>query len=123
MKLLDTLKSALFELAEEQGITKIQLFALYAIDEHDELVMSKAAGVLHCDPSNITGLVDRLVAQQLIVREECPNDRRSKMLRPTAKGRDIIAQVKRALPKKLGCHKLNSDEQATFHSLIQKIYS
>jgi DNA-binding MarR family transcriptional regulator len=121
MNLLDGLKNALVGIADEQGITKIQLFALYAIDLHGELVMSKAAGVLHCDPSNVTGLVDRLVGQELAVRHESLTDRRSKILRLTPKGKAVVAKLRSTLPVKLGCKKLSQDEQATLHVLIQKM--
>jgi DNA-binding MarR family transcriptional regulator len=42
-----------------------------------------------CDPSNITGIVDRLEERGLLTRTEDPEDRRVKTLQPTAAGRRL----------------------------------
>lgn len=111
----------MFKIAEEQGITHIQLFALHTIAKHGELAMNKTADALHCDPSNVTGLMDRLVAQGLVVRQECASDRRAKLLRLTSKGSAIVAEMRDAFPARLGCEHLTADEQATLHTLLQKL--
>src|SRR5690348_953923 len=46
----------------------------------DALPMSETAGRLRCDPSNITGIVDRLESRGLIRRESGTTDRRVKRL-------------------------------------------
>lgn len=121
LELLHQFKNALFDVAEQQGITRIQLSALYCVGSRGELPMGKMADVLHCDPSNITGLVDRLVAQDMIQRCECPTDRRAKTLRLTEKGQQIVNDAYAVLPSRLGCSKLNQEELATLHNLIGKL--
>ncbi len=43
--------------------------------------------------SNVTGLVDRLEARGLLVRENCAGDRRAYRVRLTAKGQRLLRQV------------------------------
>lgn len=51
------------------------------------LNMSELSGVLRVSNGNVTGIVDRLVADGLIVRVPVEGDRRAMIVRLTAKGR------------------------------------
>jgi DNA-binding MarR family transcriptional regulator len=113
-------KMSTLQLAEAHGLTPMQLYALHAV-QHGDVTMGQVAIALHCDASNVTGIVDRLVTQQLLVRTESMHDRRTKELRLTAKGREIIEDIDRQLPLQLGCDKLKSVERATLHQLIAKL--
>lgn len=75
MTLLGRFKQELARIADERGLTQVQLAALYMVQQHGELAMGKVAHVLHCDPSNVTGIVDRLVSHNLVTRQENPTDR------------------------------------------------
>jgi DNA-binding MarR family transcriptional regulator len=119
--LLGKLKNVLLEIADEQNITRIQLSALYSISKTGELPMGRVADVLHCDPSNVTGLVDRLVTQGLITRQECATDRRAKTLRLTPKGQEVVSYIHQTLPSKLDCSRLAGQELQQLHSLILKL--
>src|SRR2546422_10871704 len=55
----------------------------------DALPMNEAAGKLHCDPSNVTGIVDRLEAPGLIDRRHLATERRVKQLALTPAGRPL----------------------------------
>jgi DNA-binding MarR family transcriptional regulator len=59
--------------------------------------MSQIAAVLDCEPSNITGLADRLTARGLITREPSPTDRRVKLITATAAGIELSGKVWAAL--------------------------
>lgn len=48
--------------------------------------MGQVAAALHCDPSNVTGLIRRLEARGLVVREADEADRRTKWLVLTPAG-------------------------------------
>lgn len=119
--LLNRTKVAAMELAEEEGMTRMQLFALYSVYHSGGLAMGKVADVLHCDASNVTGIVDRMVGQGLVVRAECERDRRAKTIELTEKGRHIVEQLSAALPQKLGCSKLTHSERDALHAIIQKL--
>lgn len=122
LALLRRLKANLAALAEIHSLTPPQLYALYAIQQ-GETTMGRVASTLQCDASNVTGIVDRLVAQQLITRQEHERDRRAKTLQLTVKGQQIIEDIDVKLPAQLGCVKLNAAERETLHNIICKVIS
>ena len=75
----------------ELDLTAPQAQLLRQLDE--PLPMAGAAERLHCDPSNITGIVDRLERRGLVQRNQTPGDRRVKELELTDEGRRVKAQV------------------------------
>ena len=119
--LLNQTKNAAMQLAEEEGMTRMQLFALYSVYHNGGLAMGQVADVLHCDASNVTGIVDRMVAQDLVVRAESGHDRRTKTIQLTDKGRKVVEQLSGMLPEKLGCAKLDQEERNCLHRIIQKL--
>ena len=58
-----------------------------------ETPMRALAQQLFCDPSNVTGIVDRLEARGLIERRSSETDRRVKIIRLTAEGQRVRAEV------------------------------
>jgi DNA-binding MarR family transcriptional regulator len=121
LQLLSKFKASIGDIAEEYGLTVVQTHALYILHNTGGLPMGHVAGALHCDPSNVTGIIDRLVAQQLVGRQEDVNDRRTKRLEITDKGRSIIEKLLGRLPEELGCAKLSSSEQTNVHHALQKL--
>lgn len=83
--------------------------------------MGQLAQALHCDPSNITGIVDRLVANELVTREECLTDRRAKALRISEKGRILMDEISQKLPSKLGCSKLSQAQLYSLHEILTQL--
>jgi MarR family transcriptional regulator, organic hydroperoxide resistance regulator len=57
------------------------------------LPMSELAEALHCDNSNVTGIVDRLEDRGLVERRSATHDRRVKMLVVTPKGAEVREQL------------------------------
>ncbi|HTJ71155.1 MAG TPA: MarR family transcriptional regulator [Actinospica sp.] len=55
--------------------------------------MSKLAVGLRCEPSNVTGLVDRLEKHGLVERRVDAQDRRVKLIAPTEAGSELSARV------------------------------
>ena len=79
-------KPRFMALSQELGLSPMQLHALRLIEPDAELPMSSLAGLLFCDASNVTGIVDRLEARGLIERRPAPQDRRVKLLALTGEG-------------------------------------
>src|SRR5260370_4521034 len=59
----------------------------------DALPMNEAAAKLHCDPSNVTGIADRLEARGLTERHHLTTDRQVKHLALTPAGRRLRREV------------------------------
>jgi DNA-binding MarR family transcriptional regulator len=83
--------------ARELGLRPPAFGALRALDR--PRTMSELAGVLHCDNSNVTGIVDGLEEKGLVTREPAVHDRRVKLIAPTATGRRVRARLVRAAEK------------------------
>ncbi len=123
--LMKQFKTHMADLADAYGLTSIQLYALNAINSvgtHGSS-MGQLAQTLHCDASNVTGIVDRLSALNLITRQENPLDRRVKTLQLTAKGRRVLAAVTSELPGRLNCTTLTAAERTMLHGLMVKLNS
>jgi len=121
LSLLTHFKQELNRFAESRHMTNMQVAALYSIAQNGELLMGKVAGVLHCDPSNVTGIIDRLVAQKLVTRQECAHDRRAKTIAVTPEGQKVIDELMALLPDQMGCGKLTTAERNSLHSAVQKL--
>ena len=118
-------KTNLAELAEKYNLTPIQLFAMNALQQKQTAgeggTMSGLANALHCDASNVTGIVDRLSALKFITRQENPNDRRVKTLQLTAHGQAVLNAINADLPAKLNCTLLTAEERSQLHGLLVKL--
>ncbi|MEU2020665.1 MarR family transcriptional regulator [Streptomyces sp. NPDC016469] len=63
----------------------------------EPLPMRRIAQKLKCEPSNVTGIVDRLEARGLVERRPDPADRRVKLAAPTERGAATAARLRDAL--------------------------
>lgn len=88
-KLMQAGKQRMMRLAGELDLTPMQLHALRLLEPGEELPMRALAQSLFCDPSNVTGIVDRLEARGLIERRGAEHDRRLKILTLTSEGRRV----------------------------------
>lgn len=86
----------------------------------DALPMNEAAGKLHCDPSNVTGIVDRLEARGLIERQHLTKDRRVKHLALTPEGRRLRRRVDAILAAAPGVSDLGAADQAALLALLDR---
>ncbi|MFF3844220.1 MarR family winged helix-turn-helix transcriptional regulator [Streptomyces sp. NPDC002328] len=63
----------------------------------EPLPMRKLANRLKCEPSNVTGIVDRLEARGLAERRPDPADRRVKLAAATEEGRRVAKSLRESL--------------------------
>ncbi|HSW90578.1 MAG TPA: MarR family transcriptional regulator [Candidatus Saccharimonadales bacterium] len=86
-------KHGLMKLAEKYDLTGVQLYSLGAMNPHEAIPMNELSFILLCDASNVTGIVDRLLTQGYIKREENPTDRRVKLITLTPEGEKLRAAL------------------------------
>jgi DNA-binding MarR family transcriptional regulator len=86
MELLHGQRQRLLDAAGEAGLRPGQAQLLRLLDADEPTPMRKLACVMHCDPSNVTGLADRLEERGLVERLPDPSDRRVKGLVLTLQG-------------------------------------
>src|SRR6266567_9275610 len=70
----------------ELDLAPMQAKALHELNVEPPISMRELADRLKSDPSNVTGLIDRLEARGLVERRPDPSDRRVKGLALTAAG-------------------------------------
>ena len=69
------------------------MLVLRACPEGTSVSISDLARQLLIKHNSAVGLVDRLVAERLVVREPSPADRRKVELRLSARGREVLARL------------------------------
>ncbi|MGV9252662.1 MarR family winged helix-turn-helix transcriptional regulator [Streptomyces sp. NPDC003697] len=63
----------------------------------EPLPMRRLAQRLKCEPSNVTGIVDRLESRGLVERRPDPADRRVKVAAATEEGRRVARELREGL--------------------------
>ena len=94
-QIMQSHKPRMIELARELDFSPVQLHSLRMLEPGRETPMRALAQQLFCDPSNVTGIVDRLEARGMIERRESERDRRMKIIRLTPKGERIRERIVR----------------------------
>jgi DNA-binding MarR family transcriptional regulator len=98
LKLQRQMEAALRDKLRTNFDTTLPRFdVLAALDHHaDGLRMSELSSWLKVSNGNITGIVDRLVEDGLVVRVPVEGDRRAMLVRLTRKGRDLFNEMAEA---------------------------
>lgn len=78
-------------MATEIGVTGPQRLVLRVVGLYPGISAGELASILHVHPSTLTGVLQRLVAQRMLVRRSDPDDRRRAVLELTPRGRKVNA--------------------------------
>ncbi|MBK3647711.1 MULTISPECIES: MarR family winged helix-turn-helix transcriptional regulator [Streptomyces] len=84
------------EAAAQHALTGAQA-RLLSLLSLEPLPMRKLAQKLKCEPSNVTGIVDRLESRGLVERRPDPADRRVKLAAATSEGRRVARELRDGL--------------------------
>ncbi|MFD1934165.1 MULTISPECIES: MarR family winged helix-turn-helix transcriptional regulator [Nonomuraea] len=82
--------------AADRQLTALQAKALVLL-AREPLPMRRMAELFQCDPSNVTGIVDRLERRGLVSREPSAADRRVKNVTLTEEGEGVAEELKGVL--------------------------
>ncbi|MCM2388625.1 MarR family winged helix-turn-helix transcriptional regulator [Streptomyces albipurpureus] len=88
----------------------------------EALPMRRIAEKLTCEPSNVTGIVDRLEARGLVERRSDPQDRRVKLAVPTEEGASTARRLRDSLEfagEPLA--QLSDDERRVLRDLLKRV--
>jgi DNA-binding MarR family transcriptional regulator len=75
------------------NLTIAQLKSLFFINFEGTSNSKMLAKALNVTPPNVTGIIDRLVEQDLVSREENPDNRRMQVLKVTEKGAVLLREL------------------------------
>jgi DNA-binding MarR family transcriptional regulator len=115
------MRPRMVRVAGEFGLSPPQLFALKTLDPDNPVPMSVLATALHCDNSNVTGLVDGLESQGLVERRPAEHDRRVRMLVVTERGAEVrarLTEVMEEVPAELAA--LSAADQRALRDILRR---
>jgi DNA-binding MarR family transcriptional regulator len=105
----------------ELGLSYPQAHAIKVLRPGHPIAMRELADGLHCDPSNITGIVDRLGDRGLVERSSAPGDRRVKNLMLTEEGAALrVRLLDRLSEPPPGLDELSANEQRQLRDLLRR---
>jgi MarR family transcriptional regulator, organic hydroperoxide resistance regulator len=123
-RLMQESKRRFGAVASEFELSPPQVHALRLLDPDEPRPMSELAEALHCDNSNVTGIVDRLEDRGLVVRKPAEHDRRVKMLAITPAGADVRARLAQRLavpPEPLA--RLSPEDQRALRDIMRRAFA
>jgi DNA-binding MarR family transcriptional regulator len=107
------------EIARKLGLTPPGLGAVRLLDQPQ--TMGEVATFLHCDPSNVTGIVDGLEERGLAERRPAEHDRRVKLIALTAEGQRLRTRLIQEIEKPpdwMG--RLSAPDQRALRDLLRR---
>ncbi|MET7455451.1 MarR family transcriptional regulator [Streptomyces sp. NPDC005574] len=107
--------------AAEHALTGAQA-RLLSLLSLEPLPMRKLARKLKCEPSNVTGIVDRLESRGLVERRPDPTDRRVKVAAATDEGRRIARDLREGLRfAREPLAGLSAEERGSLRDLLRRM--
>ena len=106
----------------ELELAPVQAKALHELNVEPPISMRELAERLKSDPSNVTGLIDRLEARGLVERRPDPQDRRIKGLALTSAGARLRERLFARLysaPRSVA--ELSERDQRTLRDVLQRV--
>lgn len=106
-------------IAGELGLHPGQAIVVRLLDEPRP--MGELADAMHCDNSNITGIVDRLEERGLVERGSADYDRRVKLIALTPDGRHLREELnKRFAEPPEALTRLSEEDQRTLRDILRR---
>lgn len=109
-------------LSRDVGLTVPQLLCLKTIGEstEDEVTLVNVSGRVRLSPATVSGIVDRLERDGLVLRERRSKDRRKVCLSLTAEGRTRFESMPTPLQESF-VHRLMSLDESERRGLLQSL--
>ena len=110
-------------IAADMAMSKMELLCLLLLSRQDEQMMSQLADHLHIPMSTATGIVNRLVKQDYVLRLQNQENRRVVTVQLTPEGKKAVEQFKKIITEFSGRieSSLTAEEQQVLFSVFAKI--
>src|SRR5215218_5418583 len=106
-------------IARELDLRPAAFGALKALEQ--PRTMGELAKLLHCDNSNVTGIVDTLEDRTLAVRKPSETDRRIKVVELSGQGEQLLKRLRREVAKPPAWVKdLSERDQLALRDILQR---
>jgi MarR family transcriptional regulator, organic hydroperoxide resistance regulator len=80
-------------LAREFGLTGPQLTVIKILEQLGDLSLSSLSNRIKAKNSTVTGIIDRMEREGLVLRERSESDRRIVFIRLTGRGRELAGRI------------------------------
>ena len=109
----------------EEGVGTAKIDLIHALRHNPGCTQAKLAEILHADKAAIARRTKNLEAKGILVRQDDPKDKRSKLLFPTEKAEKLKtskAQIETTFYEYLA-DALTKEEAEIFAALLDKLYT
>ena len=109
----------------EEGVGTAEIDLIHALRHNPGCTQAKLAEILHADKAAIARRTKNLEAKGILVRQDDPKDKRSKLLFPTEKAEKLKtskAQIETTFYEYLA-DALTKEEAEIFATLLDKLYT
>jgi DNA-binding MarR family transcriptional regulator len=120
VRLVDRTKHHIREVAHEQGLSIAQLDVLRRLHHDGPSPMRRLAEQMHCEASNLTGLVDRLELRALVERRPDRADRRVRLLALTQEGEAVSRDTWVAVARRCPLNRMPAERRALLEELLRE---
>lgn len=111
------------KVANEHQLTVPQLLCLLTVEQNEPVTVTAIAREVHLSASTVVGIVDRLCAKDLVVRERDSEDRRVVNIMLLERGREVTARAPSPLQDRFlsAFEKLPKVEQENIAISLQRV--
>lgn len=123
IRLMIHAKRQMFLICESRKLTPVQGMVLITMEPDSSRTMQELADMMGCDASNITGLIDRLEVNELIIRTADKKDRRVKKIQLTDHGIECRQAILDELveAEAIDIKQLDDDEVEALQKALNKL--
>ncbi len=117
------LQGVQFSIISQNNLSTTQFFIMIVIDRPGKITMSALAKRMQMSLPRATGLVNRLIKQDLLERNTTLEDRRLVIVSLTAKGKKLIESYKKLIRNRWQevLEGMNNRDISTFSSFVKKL--
>lgn len=118
-----SVRDPIFTLLEELSLTPAQLHTIIWLGKERELTMGVLAERLKVSEKTVTGLVDRLVRDGLVIRKRDDSDRRRVVATLTDEGGDMFLQLSQRFEERLATMLglIDDDDREALFRVMEKL--
>ena len=104
-------------------LSKQELFVITIIEKYGEITMSQLSDQMNFPMSTATGIIDRLVKKEYIIRGKSETDRRIVTISLTDKGKALMHYIRTSISQYIekAYDALDEEERKYFFRIIMKI--
>lgn len=106
----------------KHSLRPVEFTVLSLVKANPQINQKRLGQTINVSPPNLATLLDRMEADDLLMRQRNPLDKRSQILALTAKGAKLCAKAQASTEKLEAIPQLTQAERAELMRLLQKVF-